>query len=68
MTLAPTGNGAKEFIDARVVLEAKRLLAHGDPTVMECAHRLGFHDAANFRKFFEQRAGLTPGAFRKSGR
>ena len=67
-TLAATGAGAKEFIDARVLLEAKRLLAHGDLTVMQCAHQLGFHDAANFSKFFEQRAGLTPGAFRKSAR
>jgi AraC-like DNA-binding protein len=67
-TLSAAGTGAKEFIDARVLLEAKRLLAHGDLTVMQCAHQLGFHDAANFSKFFEQRAGLTPGAFRKSAR
>jgi len=67
-TFAATGTGAKEFIDARVMLEAKRLLAHGDLTVIQCAHRLGFHDAANFSKFFEQRAGLTPGAFRQSAR
>jgi AraC-like DNA-binding protein len=67
-SLAATGTGAKEFIDARVLLEAKRLLAHSDLTVMQCARRVGFHDAANFSKFFEQRAGLTPGAFRTSAR
>jgi AraC-like DNA-binding protein len=67
-TLAATGAGAKEFIDARVLLEAKRLLAHSDLTVMQCGHQLGFQDAANFSKFFEQRAGLTPGAFRASAR
>jgi AraC-like DNA-binding protein len=65
---AATGAGAKEFIDGRVVLEAKRLLAHGNLTVLQCAQQLGFHDAANFSKFFEQRTGLTPGAFRTSAR
>ncbi len=65
---AATGAGAKEFIDARVLLEAKRLLAHGDLAVTQCAHELGFHDTANFSKFFEQRAGLAPGAFRKAAR
>jgi AraC-like DNA-binding protein len=67
-TLAATGGGAKEFIDARVLLEAKRLLAHSDLSVMQCARQLGFQDAANFSKFFEQRASLTPGAFRASAR
>ncbi|MBP2403784.1 helix-turn-helix domain-containing protein [Streptomyces syringium] len=63
-TLAAAGVGAKEFIDRRVMLEAKRLLAHSELPAARIAGRLGFDDAANFSKFFQHRAGLSPGAFR----
>lgn len=67
-TLAAAGVGAKEFIDLRVVLEAKRLLAHGDQPVASIGRQLGFPDATNFSKFFHHRVGSTPGAFRISAR
>lgn len=67
-TEAAAGIGAKEFIDRRVVLEAKRLLAHGDRSAAGIAARLGFEDAANFSKFFHHRTGATPIAFRDSVR
>ena len=57
------GRSAKQFIDDRVVLEAKRLLAHTEITVAECARRTGFDDPANFSKFFRARAGIAPGEF-----
>lgn len=63
-TVAAAGVGAKEFIDRRVMLEAKRLLAHGQEPVATVASRLGFPDASNFVKYFSQRAGATPAAFR----
>jgi AraC-like DNA-binding protein len=62
------GRSAKQFIDDRVALEAKRLLAHTDITVTECARRTGFDDPANFSKFFGARAGLSPGAFAANAR
>ena len=62
------GRSAKQFIDDRVVLEAKRLLAHADITVAECARRTGFDDPANFSTFFRARAGLAPGAFAATAR
>ncbi|MEV0263097.1 AraC family transcriptional regulator [Streptomyces sp. NPDC050617] len=65
-SLAAAGVGAKEFIDCRVVLEAKRLLAHSELPAARIADRLGFDDAANFSKFFTHRTGLSPGAFRAS--
>ncbi|MEU4209691.1 AraC family transcriptional regulator [Streptomyces sp. NPDC026206] len=65
-TMAGAGVGAKEFIDRRVMLEAKRLLAHSDLPAARITERLGFDDAANFSKFFQHRAGLSPGAFRAS--
>ncbi|MEU9114126.1 AraC family transcriptional regulator [Streptomyces sp. NPDC048483] len=67
-TEAGAGVGAKEFIDRRVLLEAKRLLAHGDQSAARIADRLGFADATNFSKFFQRRAGTTPIAFRAAVR
>jgi AraC-like DNA-binding protein len=67
-TMAAAGVGAKEFIDGRVVLEAKRLLAHSELPAARIAGRLGFEDAANFSKFFHHRAGLSLGAFRAATR
>ncbi|WP_143200090.1 helix-turn-helix domain-containing protein [Kitasatospora sp. CB01950] len=67
-TLAATGIGAKEFVDRRVILEAKRLLAHSDTPAARIADHLGFADAANFAKFFHQRTGTTPIAFRTTVR
>jgi AraC family transcriptional activator of pobA len=62
-TQETVGRTAKQYVDDRVVLEAKRLLAHSDITVAECASRTGFDDPANFSKFFRARTGLTPGTF-----
>ncbi|MCZ1009786.1 AraC family transcriptional regulator [Streptomyces lydicus] len=67
-TEAVAGVGAKEFIDRRVVLEAKRLLAHGDRSAARIADRLGFADAPNFSKFFQRQTGTTPIAFRTAVR
>ncbi|MCX4669172.1 AraC family transcriptional regulator [Streptomyces sp. NBC_01381] len=63
-TLAGAGIGAKEFIDRRVILEAKRLLAHSDQSAARIADRLGFSSATNFSKFFHKRTGQTPIDFR----
>ncbi|MEU9211387.1 helix-turn-helix transcriptional regulator [Streptomyces sp. NPDC048415] len=62
--LDSAGVGAKEFIDRRVVLEAKRLLAHTDHAAARIAAQLGFSSATNFAKYFHQRAGQAPIAFR----
>ncbi|NEA98972.1 helix-turn-helix transcriptional regulator [Streptomyces sp. SID13726] len=63
-TLAGAGLSAKEFIDRRVVLEAKRLLAHGDETAAQISDRLGFVTPSQFSKYFVQRAGRSPIDFR----
>ncbi|MEV8530153.1 helix-turn-helix transcriptional regulator [Streptomyces sp. NPDC052000] len=67
-TLATAGLGAKEFIDRRVVLEAKRLLAHTDQTAARIANHLGFPSATHFSKYFHQRTGQSPIAFRDTVR
>lgn len=60
-----TGLSAKELIDERVVLEAKRALVHTDLPVAAIAEELGFDDPSNFSSYFTHRAGITPGRFRE---
>jgi AraC-like DNA-binding protein len=64
---AVSGLSAKETVDARVVLEAKRLLAHTVLTVAAIGEELGFSEPTNFVKFFKARVGLLPGEFRAQG-
>ncbi|MEU6097940.1 AraC family transcriptional regulator [Streptomyces sp. NPDC047079] len=61
---AATGETPKGFIDKRVILEAKRLLAHTDLPIGRVGVAVGFPDAANFSKFFHQHTDTTPAAFR----
>lgn len=62
------GMSAKDCIARRVVLEAKRLLAHTDRPVYLIAEGLGFDEATNFSKFFRNNAGQAPAAFRAAYR
>ncbi|MFC5688901.1 helix-turn-helix domain-containing protein [Amycolatopsis mediterranei] len=59
-----TGLSAKQLVDERIVLEAKRQLAHGRNPVARIAEDLGFDDPSNFSKYFQHRTGTTPAAFR----
>ena len=63
-TLAVTDMGAKTFLTNRIVLEARRLLAHTLSPVAAISEQLGFDEPTNFVKFFRRETGLTPGAFR----
>jgi len=55
---------AKALLVDRIVLEAKRLLAHSASPVAVIAAELGFDEATNFVKFFRRETGATPGSFR----
>jgi AraC-like DNA-binding protein len=61
---AMTGTSIKQVIDARVVLEAQRRLAHTEEPIEALAAQLGFSEATNFAKFFQRHTGQTPGRFR----
>jgi AraC-like DNA-binding protein len=65
---AATGRSAKALIDARVALEAKRMLVHTDLPAAAIGLRLGFTEPTNFGKFFLRETLLTPGAFRDAER
>ncbi|MDH6221073.1 helix-turn-helix domain-containing protein [Streptomyces pseudovenezuelae] len=62
---AATGQSVKQVIDARVALQAQRLLAHTDEPIAFIARRLGFSEPTNFGKFFTRHTGSTPGDFRR---
>ncbi|MGK4585562.1 helix-turn-helix domain-containing protein [Kitasatospora sp. HPMI-4] len=66
--LAATGRSAKQLADARVALQAQRLLAHTDLPVAAIGRALGFTEATNFGKFFARETGRTPGEFRRAQR
>ncbi|QVY66402.1 helix-turn-helix domain-containing protein [Polaribacter sp. Q13] len=57
---------AKQFIDAFVILEAKRLLINSDIKSTELSYSLGFEEPTNFIKYFKKHTGLTPNSFKKT--
>ena len=63
-SLEAAGATPKAYISARIVLEAKRLLAHTTWPVARIAESLGYSDLANYAKFFKREVGCTPTEFR----
>jgi AraC-like DNA-binding protein len=64
--VAVAGRTAKEEIDARIALEAKRLLVHSPAPAANIGHQLGFSEPTNFLKFFRRTVGSTPLEFRQA--
>lgn len=62
------GQTALQLIHARVLAQAQRDLLFSDLEIKHIALSLGFADAAYFSRFFVQRTGQTPTAFRQAGR
>lgn len=61
-----TGRTAAQMIRDRVILEAKRLLAHSGVAVGDVGSQLGFEDPAYFSRCFKKHTGRTPLEFRQS--
>ena len=59
------GKSPKQMIDERVMLEAKRLLAHTNESVKEIGFELGFDEPTNFIKYFRKHSNSTPVEFRE---
>ena len=59
-----SGSSPKVLIEQRLILEAKRLLAHSGLTVEAIAIELGFSEPTNFVKFFRRHGGTRPLDFR----
>jgi AraC-like DNA-binding protein len=59
------GKSPKELINERVLLEAKRILAHTNESIKEIAYYLGFKEPTNFIKYFKKNLSITPTEFRE---
>ncbi len=63
---AKIGKTAKDYIQARIITEAKRLLYFTELTTKEIAFELGFNEPANFSAFFKKHTQLSPSNFKKT--
>lgn len=57
---------AKDYIQQRVTLEAKRLLTFTSKSAKEIGFHLGFEDPSHFSKFFKSRTGHSLQTFKES--
>ncbi|MGB5445662.1 MAG: AraC family transcriptional regulator [Psychromonas sp.] len=62
---AVTGRAPGHIIRDKLILEAKRLLAHSNITAAEIGYRLHFDDSSYFGRFFKRETGMSPTAFRQ---
>jgi AraC-like DNA-binding protein len=62
---ANIGKTAKEYIQSRIITEAKRLLYFTDLSNKEIGYALGFNEPSNFSAFFKKCTQLSPSNFRK---
>lgn len=53
-----------QFIQERIMVEARRLLYHTEKSVSEIAFELGFTDVQTFSRFFKKHQGDSPSMFR----
>lgn len=60
------GRTASSVIHDRLLLEAKRLLLHGDMSIKEVGYALGMKDPAYFTRWFTKAEGQAPAAFREA--
>ena len=59
------GKTAKEYIQSRIITEAKRLLYFSKLSNKEIGFELSFNEPANFSAFFKKCTGLSPSNFQK---
>jgi len=60
------GKTAKEYIQTRISIEAKRLLFFSELSIKEIGFQLGFKEASNFSTFFKKITGNSPANFKKT--
>lgn len=56
----------KQYIDDRLILEAKRSLTYQQLNISEIAYNLGFEEVTNFTKYFKRHVRQSPLEFRQS--
>lgn len=63
---AKVGETAKEYIQSRLITEAKRLLYFTDLSNKEIGYELGFNEPGNFSAFFKKCTLQSPSNFKKN--
>jgi AraC family transcriptional regulator, transcriptional activator of pobA len=58
------GKTAKQVVEERLMLEAKRYLRYSDQSVKEIAYSLGYEDPSYFSKVFKKLTGVTPNEYK----
>jgi AraC-like DNA-binding protein len=61
-----SGKTAGQWIRARLILEAKRLLVNSELSISEISYQLNFEDNSYFTKFFKSGTGISPSDFRQN--
>jgi len=60
-----TGKSPCDFVEKRIMEEAKRMLRHTAMPIADICYRLTFNEPTNFTKFFKAMEGMTPKQYRK---
>jgi AraC family transcriptional activator of pobA len=60
------GKTAKEYIQARIITEAKRLLYFTNLSNKEIGYEIGFTEPAHFSAFFKKHTQLSPSKFKQN--
>lgn len=63
--VAATGLSPIDYVQRLRIEDAKRRLERTDDSVDEVSWRVGYEDAAFFRRLFKRITGMAPGAYRK---
>jgi len=61
---AAAGKNTSDLIIERVLLEAKRLLAHSRLGIAEITYEVGYEDPSYFARLFKRHTGISPKDFR----
>ena len=60
------GKTAKDYIQSRISISAKRMLYFSGLSNKEIGYELGFKEPAHFSSFFKKCTGQTPSAFKEN--
>jgi len=60
-----TGKSPCDFVEKRIMEEAKKMLRHTAMPIADICYRLTFNEPTNFTKFFKAMEGMTPKQYRK---
>lgn len=59
-----TGKTAQEYIQNKLIDNAKQMIAGSDKTISQIAYELGFQYSQHFNRVFKKNVGCTPNEFR----